>query len=82
MRAEEFGSISDQEIYEAVCNGEVIEEYPDDAPYPSVLIFGTTSNSRPLHAVCAYNNEDSEAVIVTVYQPDPNRWEDYRRRTG
>ena len=80
MRAEEFGPISDQEVYEAACNGEVIEEYPDDAPYPSVLIFGTTSSNRPLHSICAYNNEDSQVVVVTVYQPDPNRWEDYRRR--
>lgn len=80
MRAEEFGPITDQEVYEAICTGEVIETYPDDTPYPCVLIFGTTGANRPLHAVCAYNGEDDQAVIVTVYHPDPDQWEDYRRR--
>lgn len=80
MREEEFGPITDQEVYEAIYNGEVIEAYPDDTPYPSVLIFGTTSANRPLHVVCAYDAEDNQAVIVTVYQPDPDQWEDYRRR--
>ena len=27
--------ISDEELYQAVCNGEIIETYPDDIPYPS-----------------------------------------------
>ena len=42
MRQEEFGPIPDQELYEAICTGEIIETYPDDTPYPSVLLFGTT----------------------------------------
>ncbi len=80
MRLEEFGPIADQEIYEAVCDGEVIETYPEDTPYPSVLIFGRTNGNRPIHAVYAYNDEDDQVVVVTVYQPDPKFWEDYRRR--
>ncbi|MBI3950172.1 MAG: DUF4258 domain-containing protein [Acidobacteria bacterium] len=79
MRAEEFGLITDQEVYEAICTGEVIETYPDDTPYPSVLIFGMTDADRPLHVVCAYDGEDDQAVIITVYNPYPTRWEDYRR---
>jgi hypothetical protein len=54
MQEEEFGSITDQEVYEAICRSEVIETYPDDTPYPSVLIFGMTDANRPLHVVCAY----------------------------
>ena len=80
MRVEEFGPITDQELYEAICGGEVIETYPDDKPYPSALIFGRTHSNRPLHVVCAYDSEGDRAMIVTVYQPDPQRWEDYRRR--
>ena len=30
MEDEEFGRILDHEVYEAVCNGEVVEEYPED----------------------------------------------------
>jgi hypothetical protein len=80
MRSEELGSITDQEVYEAAYSGEVIEVYSDDQPYPSVLIFGTTDSDRPLHAVCACDEEGQQVLIVTVYQPDPNQWVDYRRR--
>ncbi|HYY16991.1 MAG TPA: DUF4258 domain-containing protein [Gammaproteobacteria bacterium] len=55
MREEEFGPISDREVYEAACNAEILETYPDDVPYPSVLILGMTAVNRPLHAVCAYD---------------------------
>lgn len=80
MEIEEFGRIFDYEVYEAVCSGEVIEEYPEDTPYPSVLILGRTSISRPLHIVCAYNKEESLAIVITVYQPDPELWIEYKRR--
>jgi len=80
MQEEAFGSIMDQEVYEAICRGEVIETYPDDTPYPSVLILGMTDANRPLHVVCAYDKGDDRGVVVTVYQPDPERWEDNRRR--
>jgi len=80
MREEESSPITDQEVYEAICSGEVVETYLDDTPYPSVLIFGRTRADRPLHAVCAYDSRDNRVVVVTAYQPDPKRWEDYRRR--
>ena len=80
MREEQFGPVSDQEVWEAICNGEVIEEYPDDTPYPSVLISGATSGGRPIHIVCSYSSGEDMAFIITVYQPDPAKWIDYRRR--
>lgn len=80
MREEEFGPVSDQEVYEAICGGEVVETYLDDRPYPSVLIFRMTALDRPLHVVCAYNGEEDRAVIVTVYEPDPERWENHKNR--
>ncbi len=80
MKEEQFGPIADQEVYEAMCACEVIEEYAEDTPYPSVLALGRTQAGRPIHAVCAYALEDEMIIVVTVYEPDPNRWEDYRRR--
>lgn len=80
MRRDAFGSIADQEAYESICNGEIIKSYPDDTPYPSVLIFGATANNRPLHTVCAYNRADDQVIVVTVYHPDPDLWDNYRRR--
>jgi len=32
-------------------SGEVIEDYPDDQPYPSCLVFGRTQSGGPLHVV-------------------------------
>ena len=80
MRNEEFGPIADQEVYELVCSGEIIKQYPDDMPYPSCLIYGTTNARRPLHTVCAYAQENDQVVIITVYHPDIALWEDYTRR--
>jgi hypothetical protein len=44
--------ISDSDIRELLGLGVIIEEYPDDVPYPSFLISGMV-NSRPLHVVMA-----------------------------
>jgi len=80
MKQEEFGRILEQEVHEAVLCGEVIEEYPDDEPYPSRLIYGQTRSSRPLHVLCAYEPDDQMAIVITVYQPDPSKWIDWQRR--
>lgn len=80
MGVEELGRIFDHEVYEAVCSGEVIEEYPEDKLYPSVLIYGRTTSDRPLHIVCAYDIEEDLSIVITVYQPNPDLWIDYKRR--
>jgi len=80
MRIEEFGRIREEEVFEAIINGEVIEKYLDDKPYPGVLISGRTAVMRPLHVVCAYSMDDNMAIIITVYHPDPRLWIDYKRR--
>jgi hypothetical protein len=80
MQREEFGAISEQEVFEAVLSGEMIEDYPDDTPYQSALIFGTTDAHRPVHLVCAYAQEEQQVIVIPVYHPDPQRWDDYRRR--
>ena len=80
MLAEEFGIISDDEVGEAMDSPELIEEYPEDRPYPSCLLLGFTTAGRPLHVVAACDEVGHEIVVVTVYHPDPERWEDNRRR--
>jgi hypothetical protein len=37
------------EIEEALLEGEIIENYPDDKYAPSCLIFGMTKNGKNLH---------------------------------
>ena len=68
------------EIFFSVLQGEIIEEYPEDRPYPSCLIYGDSFNGEPIHCVWAYNQDSQWAVIITVYRPDPNRWIDWRKR--
>lgn len=72
--------LSIHEIFSSVLQGEVIEEYEDDKPYPSFLLYGTTPAGEPVHSVWAYNRENGWAVLVTVYRPDPDRWIHWRQR--
>lgn len=72
--------LSFDEIYFSVLHGEIIQQYPDDKPYPSCLIYGDTFAGDPVHSVWAYNDETEWAVIITVYRPDPDRWINWRQR--
>jgi hypothetical protein len=74
--------ISLEDVRQVVRDGRPIEDYPDATPYPSRLMLGWCG-SRPLHVVVADNPSAGEAIIVTVYEPDPARWEDgFTRRKG
>ena len=68
------------EIFVSVFQGEIIEVYPDDKPYPSCLVYGETFRGEPVHSVWGYNLENGWAVLVTVYRPDPERWIEWRER--
>lgn len=80
MENDEFGQIKEHEVFESIVSGQIIESYPDDKPYPSTLIFGRSKQNRPLHIVCAYNKDDDLTIVITVYQPDPKLWIDYKIR--
>jgi hypothetical protein len=72
--------LSFDEIFVSIFQGEIIEEYPDDKPYPSCLVLGETFNQEFIHSVWAYNSENQWAVLITVYRPDPRFWIDSRKR--
>jgi hypothetical protein len=76
MLGDEFGPIRDQEVYQEAVECTIVEEYPDDLPYPSVLVLGRTEEERPVHVVCAYVPEEDRLIVITVYEPDPSRWEE------
>ena len=76
----EADHLSFDEIFLSVFQGEIIEEYPDDMPYPSCLIYGITFSDNPVHSVWAYNMDSHWAVRITVYRPDPNRWINWQKR--
>lgn len=65
--------ISQADAVHAVLRGEIIEQYPDDYPYPSCLILGTTEAGEALHVVCGRGETD--VWMITAYHPDPEEWE-------
>ena len=72
--------IGEADVKRAIQTGDVIENYPEDTPYPSRLILGWCE-SRPLHVVVAENKADKQIIIVTVYEPSLDFWEaDFKRR--
>jgi len=68
------------EILLSVIQGEIIEKYVKDRPFPSCLVYGFTFAGEPVHSVWAYNEQTRWAVLITVYRPDPERWLDWRER--
>ena len=72
--------IAEAQVREVLEGGEEIRGYPDDQPYPSRLLLGWRGE-RPLHVVVAYNAQDDEEIVITVYEPEAALWEDgFKRR--
>ena len=60
--------------------GKVIEDYPDDQPYPSALFLGYAER-EPLHVVAAFDPKSQYCFVITVYRPDLEHFEpDYKTR--
>lgn len=73
-RCQERG-ISYDGIKAAITSGEIIEQYPDDYPYPSCLILG----NAPLHVVVGVGQ--AMLWVITAYKPETDKWAaDYRTR--
>lgn len=62
-----------EDIHQSLEHYLVVENYPDDNPYPSSLVLGWIGK-RPLHIVIAENNESLETIVITVYEPDSIKW--------
>jgi Domain of unknown function (DUF4258) len=72
--------IDEEDIHLVLANGEIIENYPNTAPFPSRLVMGWC-RSRCLHIVVADNMLAQEIIVITAYEPDPLEWEqDLKRR--
>jgi hypothetical protein len=74
-------NVSSPAIRRVIENGVIIERYPHDSPYPSVLMLGWDERN-PIHLVAAAKNE-STWIVITVYVPSREKWEnDFRTRSG
>ena len=66
--------IKARDVRATVFSGEIIEQYPDDFPFPSCLIAGCDEQGRILH-VCM-SDEGSSSRLITAYYPDTAQWND------
>ena len=72
--------LNTKDIEKVIKDWNVINEYPDDKPFPSILIMGY-SRKVPIHVVAGIDIENKVCNIITVYQPDPDLWaDDFKRR--
>lgn len=62
------------DIRRVIFDGEVIENYPEDARGHSCLILGNDDGQRPIHVVCSPKN--GYLAIITAYLPDEEGWSD------
>lgn len=65
--------IKRDDVINCVMNGEIIEDYINDYPYPSCLIFGYTLRNKVLHVVLGYDGDN--VYIVTAYYPNTDKFE-------
>lgn len=74
-------NIKTDDVVYALLNGEIIEVYKDDYPYPSCLVLGITIAKKCLHVVCAVT--DIELWLITAYYPNIKDWcSDFKTRKG
>lgn len=65
--------INRTDVLHCIMYGEIIEDYPDDFPHPSCLIFGYTLHNKVIHTVVSM---DSDCIgIITVYYPNTTVFE-------
>ncbi len=65
--------IKQRDIKRCIMSGEIIEQYPEDFPFPSCLIFGYTNNDKVLHVVAS--DEGTVSRIITAYFPNNEKFE-------
>ncbi|MBO4320817.1 MAG: DUF4258 domain-containing protein [Treponema sp.] len=65
--------ISVDDVMNAINNGEIIEQYPKDFPFPSCLILGITVANNYIHVVVSM--VENKIYLITAYIPSLDKWE-------
>jgi hypothetical protein len=69
--------IAVEDILAGVDTAILVEDYPEFAKGPCVLVLEFDAADRPIHVVWGIPRGHSRpAVVVTAYRPDPARWSD------
>lgn len=70
-------NVSTDDLIAIMASGEIIEEYPDDEPCPSILMMGYFE-AVAYHVVIALCTD--HVRVITVYIPEEDKWIEYRKR--
>ncbi|MBS5385747.1 MAG: DUF4258 domain-containing protein [Clostridiales bacterium] len=65
--------IKQKDIRNCIMTGEIIEQYPEDYPFPSCLVCGKSTDGRIIHVVIS--NEGEAGRIITAYIPSLDKFE-------
>lgn len=66
-------NITVDDVMNAIDNGEIIEQYPEDFPFPSCLILGLSIHNVYIHIVVSMNED--KIYLITAYVPGTDKWE-------
>ena len=64
------------DVLEVLLQSKIIEDYPDNYPFPSCLMMGRAKD-RALHVDLANTTDDLK--IISAYWPDERKLEKYRK---
>jgi hypothetical protein len=65
------------DIVDGLSRAVVVEDYPDFAKGPCVLVLEHDRAGQPLHVVWGIpRGHVSPADVVTAYRPDPSKWDE------
>jgi Domain of unknown function (DUF4258) len=70
-----YRRISKDEVRSVITYGEIIEEYPNDEPFPCCLLLDYVQGI-PIHVVLSMDEETETCYVVTAYIPDLEVWQD------
>lgn len=66
--------IDPSDIKSCIYTGRIIEQYPNDYPFPSCLVLGYTKAGKVLHTVVGVGAD--YLWLITAYYPDALKWND------
>lgn len=70
-----------RDVVNGLATAMMVEDYPDYAKGPCVLVLEHDEAGQPIHVVWGIPlRQNSPAVVVTAYRPDPAQWDETWRK--